>query len=155
MPNITYKSSYYLYKLAFLPYFTMFQYYPQKVCNFHTQVFQIKLKYHCSKPIKLQYCFLCSSIKTLTTATISQNEKITREIAQNAKSCSNRKNLLEIQEVAKKFPSNLRKALTLVKLIIFQRKKTALLNHLSRINLNSVISKKYAKFSNLAQWLLR
>ena len=29
-------------------------YYPQKVCNFHMQVFQIKLKYLCSKPIKLQ-----------------------------------------------------------------------------------------------------
>ena len=29
-------------------------YYPQKVCNFHMQVFQIKLKYHCSKPIRLQ-----------------------------------------------------------------------------------------------------
>ena len=29
-------------------------YYPQKVCNFHMQVFQIKLKYHFSKPIKLQ-----------------------------------------------------------------------------------------------------
>ena len=29
-------------------------YYPQKACNFHMQVFQIKLKYHCSKPIKLQ-----------------------------------------------------------------------------------------------------
>ena len=29
-------------------------YYPQKVCNFHMKVFQIKLKYHCSKPIKLQ-----------------------------------------------------------------------------------------------------
>ena len=29
-------------------------YYPQKVCNFHMYVFQIKLKYHCSKPIKLQ-----------------------------------------------------------------------------------------------------
>ena len=29
-------------------------YYPQKVCNFHMQVFQIQLKYHCSKPIKLQ-----------------------------------------------------------------------------------------------------
>ena len=29
-------------------------YYPQKVCNFHMSVFQIKLKYHCSKPIKLQ-----------------------------------------------------------------------------------------------------
>ena len=29
-------------------------YYPQKVCNFHMQVFQINLKYHCSKPIKLQ-----------------------------------------------------------------------------------------------------
>ena len=28
-------------------------YYPQKVCNFHMQVFQIRLKYHCSKPIKL------------------------------------------------------------------------------------------------------
>ena len=30
------------------------QYYLQKVCNFHMQVFQIKLKYHCSKPTKLQ-----------------------------------------------------------------------------------------------------
>ena len=29
-------------------------YYPQKVCNFHMWVFQIKLKHHCSKPIKLQ-----------------------------------------------------------------------------------------------------
>ena len=29
-------------------------YYPQKVCNFHIQVFQIKLKYHYSKLIKLQ-----------------------------------------------------------------------------------------------------
>ena len=29
-------------------------YYLQKVCNFHMKVFQIKLKYHCSKPIKLQ-----------------------------------------------------------------------------------------------------
>ena len=29
-------------------------YYQQKVCNFNMQVFQIKLKYHCSKPIKLQ-----------------------------------------------------------------------------------------------------
>ena len=28
-------------------------YYQQKVCNFHMQVFQIKLKYHCSKPINL------------------------------------------------------------------------------------------------------
>ena len=34
-----------------------------------------------------------------------------------------KKKMLEIQEVAKKFPSNLWKALTLVKLIIFQRKK--------------------------------
>ena len=39
-------------------------------------------------------------IQTLTTAPISQNQKITREIAQNAKSCSNRKKLLEIQEDA-------------------------------------------------------
>ena len=29
-------------------------YYPQTVCNFHMYVFQIKLKYHCSKPVKLQ-----------------------------------------------------------------------------------------------------
>ena len=34
------------------------------------------------------------------------------EIAQNAKSCSKRKKLLEIREVAKKLPSNLWKALT-------------------------------------------
>ena len=29
-------------------------YYPEKVCKFLMQVFQIQLKYHCSKPIKLQ-----------------------------------------------------------------------------------------------------
>ena len=29
-------------------------YYLQTFRNFHKQVFQIKLKYHCSKPIKLQ-----------------------------------------------------------------------------------------------------
>ena len=29
-------------------------YYALKVCNFHMQVFRIKLKYNCSKPIKLQ-----------------------------------------------------------------------------------------------------
>ena len=29
-------------------------YYPQKVCNFHMQAFQIKLKYNCAKPIKLK-----------------------------------------------------------------------------------------------------
>ena len=28
-------------------------YYPQKFCNFHMKVFQIKLKYYCSEPIKL------------------------------------------------------------------------------------------------------
>ena len=39
--NTTYKSCCYLFIL-------------QKFCNFHMQVFQIKLKYHCSKPIKLQ-----------------------------------------------------------------------------------------------------
>ena len=43
MPNTTYKSCYYLFILL-----------PAKGCNFHMQVFQIKLKYHCSKPIKLQ-----------------------------------------------------------------------------------------------------
>ena len=29
-------------------------YYPQKVCNFHIYVFQIKMKNHCYNPIKLQ-----------------------------------------------------------------------------------------------------
>ena len=29
-------------------------YYPQRFCNLHMQVFQLKLKYHCFKPIKLQ-----------------------------------------------------------------------------------------------------
>ena len=43
MPNITYKSCYYL-----------FIYYPQTVCSFHMLVFQIQLKYYSSKPIKLQ-----------------------------------------------------------------------------------------------------
>ena len=35
--------------------------YLQTVCNFHMYVFQIKLKYHGSKPIKLQN-FSCSSV---------------------------------------------------------------------------------------------
>ena len=61
--------------------------------------------------------------QALTTAPISQNQKITREIAQNAKICSIKKKLLEIQEVSKMFPSNLQKALTLVKLINFKSKK--------------------------------
>ena len=43
MSNITYKSS-----------VICLYYYLQKVCNFHMKVFQIKLKYHCSKPIRLQ-----------------------------------------------------------------------------------------------------
>ena len=53
-------------------------------------------------------------IEALKAAPISQNEKITREIPQNSKSCSKRKNLLEIREVAKKLPSNLWKALSKV-----------------------------------------
>ena len=32
----------------------VYAYYPQKFCNFHMHEFQIKLKYHWSKPIKLQ-----------------------------------------------------------------------------------------------------
>ena len=43
MQNITYKSCCYLFILL-----------PAKVCNFHMQVFQIKLKNHCSNPMKLQ-----------------------------------------------------------------------------------------------------
>ena len=52
MQNITYKSYCYLFILL-----------PTKVCNFHMSVFQIKLKYHSSKPIKLQKLLkTCSSI---------------------------------------------------------------------------------------------
>ena len=43
MPNITYKSCYYLFILI-----------PAEGLKFLMQVFQIKLKYHCCKPIKLQ-----------------------------------------------------------------------------------------------------
>ena len=47
MPNITtYKSCYHA--------TICLCYCPQKVCNFLMKVFQIKLKYHCSKSIKLQ-----------------------------------------------------------------------------------------------------
>ena len=42
MPNITYKSCFYY----------LFIHYPQKGCNFHMQVFQIKLKYHCQSNCK-------------------------------------------------------------------------------------------------------
>ena len=54
-------------------------YYPQKVCNFHMQVFQTKLKYHCSKPIKLQkfliqqYNITKCYVILLQTATIMQS----------------------------------------------------------------------------------
>ena len=34
--------------------FICLYYYPQRFCNFHMCVFEIKPKYHCSKPIKLQ-----------------------------------------------------------------------------------------------------
>ena len=42
------------------------------------------------------------NLSTKTCVDISELEKKTREIAQNAKSCSERKKLLEIREVAKK-----------------------------------------------------
>ena len=41
-------------RVVFVQNITCLYYYPQMVCNFHMQVFQIKLKYPCSKPIKLQ-----------------------------------------------------------------------------------------------------
>ena len=50
-------------------------------------------------------------IKALKTALTTQNQKKTREIAQNADSCLKGKKLLEIRQVAKKLPSNLWKAL--------------------------------------------
>ena len=50
-------------------------------------------------------------IKALKAAPTTQNQKKTREIAQNAKGCLKGKKLLEIREVAKKLPSNLWKAL--------------------------------------------
>ena len=46
-------------------------------------------------------------IKALKATPTTQNQKKTREIAQNAKSCLKGKKLLEIREVAKKLPSNL------------------------------------------------
>ena len=50
--------------------------YPQKVCsNFHVQVFQIKLKCHCFKPIKLQ-TFLMQWYKTLNKMNSSQKHVI-------------------------------------------------------------------------------
>ena len=42
-------------------------YCPQRLCNFHTQVFQIKLKYYCSKPIKLQKFFMSRQYKDIHT----------------------------------------------------------------------------------------
>ena len=50
-------------------------------------------------------------IKALKAALTTQNQKKTREIAQNADSCLKGKKLIEIREVAKKLPSNLWKAL--------------------------------------------
>ena len=44
----------YSYRISRTNHIICLYYYPQKVCNFHMQVFQIKLKYHWSKPIKLQ-----------------------------------------------------------------------------------------------------
>ena len=44
----------YLYKISRTNYAIICLYYhPKKVGNFHMKVFQIKQKYHCSKPIKL------------------------------------------------------------------------------------------------------
>ena len=48
-------------------------YYPQRLCNFHMQVFQIKLKYHSSEPIKLQMNFSCSSIMLKIMLTVYQS----------------------------------------------------------------------------------
>ena len=68
-------------------------------------------------------------IKALKVALISQNSEITREIAQNAKGCSKRKKLLEIQEVAKKLPSKLWKALiTMAAIAFFMSRKRKLEN---------------------------
>ena len=53
-----------------------------------------------------------ANLSTKTCFDISQLEKKTREIAQNGKSCSERKKLLEIREVAKKLSNNLWKTLT-------------------------------------------
>ena len=55
MPNNTYKSCYYLFILL-----------PARFCNFQMQVFQIKLKYYCSKPMKLQKFLMqqCNSLCT-------------------------------------------------------------------------------------------
>ena len=54
MPNITYSHA-----------IICLYYYPRKVCNLYMQVFQIKLKYHCSEPIKLQK-FLVQLYKTVS-----------------------------------------------------------------------------------------
>ena len=50
-------------------------------------------------------------IKELKAALTNQNQKKTREIAQNANSFLKGKKFLEIREVAKKLPSNSWKAL--------------------------------------------
>ena len=55
-------------------------YYPQKVCNFPMQVFQIKLKCHCSKPIKLQK-FLMQQYQKIN------KQEIIINFAQNGLSC--------------------------------------------------------------------
>ena len=49
MPNITYKSCLYLLILQL-------EKFSHSKCNFDKEVFQIKLKYLCSQPIKLQKC---------------------------------------------------------------------------------------------------
>ena len=43
-------------------------------CNFHMQVFQIKLKYHCSKPIKLQK-FLMQQYKQVIRIILQQSTR--------------------------------------------------------------------------------
>ena len=77
------------------------------------------------------------------------------ELGDNLRNCSECKKLLEMKkiarnrEVAKMLPSNIWKPLILVKLFNFQRRKycmiqekTTSLNHLIRIDLNSVIFQK-------------
>ena len=54
-----------------------YYYYPQKVCNFHMQVFQIKLKYHWSKPIKLQKILYLFSVTNLIFSHFHVNQRKT------------------------------------------------------------------------------
>ena len=68
--------------MSFMPNITnIYTTYQQRFCNFHMYVFQIKLKYYCSKPIKLQKFLMYSSMMEEMNPTLERERKLRLPIA--------------------------------------------------------------------------